>query len=59
MIERLCLGAKRQTTVLPLEHGADLRIRNNRCETVIEAVKRKGPAWQEASREAIQKLNQR
>jgi ankyrin repeat protein len=46
---------------LPLfiEHVADLSIRNNKGETVIEAAKRKGPARQEALREAIQKLNQR
>lgn len=35
------------------EHGADLRIRNNKCETVIEAADKKGPLFEEALREAI------
>jgi ankyrin repeat protein len=42
-----------------LEHGVDLTIRNNKGETVTEAAKEKGRAWQEALRQAIQKLNQR
>lgn len=40
-----------------LEHGADLSIRNNKGETVIEAAKDKGPARQEALRQAITQLN--
>jgi hypothetical protein len=37
-----------------LKHGADLTIRNNNGETVMEAAKRKGPLWEEALRKAIQ-----
>ena len=40
-------------------HGADLTIRNNKGQTVVEAATGKGPARQEALRKAIQKLNER
>jgi ankyrin repeat protein len=42
-----------------IEHGADLSICNNKGETVMEAAKEKGPAREEALREAIQKMDQR
>jgi len=42
-----------------IEHGADLTIRNNKGETVMEAAKEKGHLREEAFRKAIQKLNQR
>src|SRR5258705_7127292 len=39
-----------------IQHGADLTIRNKKGQTVIEAAAGKGPARQEALRQAIQKL---
>jgi len=39
-----------------LEHGADLTIRNKKGQTVIEAAKEKGPAWEKALQEAIEKM---
>jgi ankyrin repeat protein len=41
-----------------IAHGADLTIRNNKGETVIEAAKEKGPAREEALRNAIQNAKQ-
>ena len=42
-----------------IEHGADFTIRNKSGQTVMEAAREKGPARQEALRQAIQVLNQR
>ena len=36
-----------------IAHGADLTIRNNKGETVMEAAKKKGPAREEALRKAM------
>jgi len=41
-----------------IEHGADLTIRNNKGETIMEAAKEKGPLREEALRKAIEKLTQ-
>ena len=41
-----------------IERGADLAIRNNKGQTVLEAAKEKGLQRQEALRKAIQKLNE-
>jgi hypothetical protein len=40
-------------------HGADLNIRNNKGETVVDAAREKGPDRQEALRKALQKLIQK
>ena len=44
--------------VIPLflQHSADLTIRNNHGETVIDARKGRGPAWDEALRKAIAEI---
>jgi hypothetical protein len=42
-----------------IEHGADLTIRNNKGQTVIDAAKAKGPQRQEVLRKAIENLSQR
>ena len=39
-----------------LDHGADLTIRNNKGQMVIEAAKEKGPAREKALCEAIEKM---
>jgi len=41
------------------EHGADLTIRNNKGQTVVDAAKSKGPQRQEVLRKAIENLSQR
>jgi ankyrin repeat protein len=41
-----------------IEHGADLAIRNNKGQTAMEAAAGKGPDWQKAFREAMQKRNE-
>jgi len=39
-----------------IEHGADLSIRNNKGQDVVEAANERGPARQEALRKALEKL---
>lgn len=39
--------------------GADLSVRNNKGQTVVEAAEGRGPLRQEALRKAIESLNQR
>ena len=38
-----------------IKHGADLTIKNNKEETILEAAERKESDWQEVLRQAIQK----
>ena len=42
-----------------IEHGADLSMRNNKGEDVVEAAKERGPARQEALRQALEKSVQK
>ena len=44
-------------TSLPLllQHGADLTVRNKRGETVVNAITGRGPAWEEALRDAMER----
>ena len=42
-----------------IEHGADLSIRNNKGEDVVQAAREKGPARQEALRKALEKFVQK
>ena len=51
--ERLQRATPRENLI---EHGADITIRNNKGQTVVEAAKEKGPLRQEALRKAIEKL---
>lgn len=44
-----------QVIPLFLQHGADLTVRNKRGETVMDARTGRGPAWDEALREAVAK----
>jgi len=48
-----------QAIPLFIEHGADLSIRNNKGEDVVEAAKERGPARMEALNRALQSLVQK